>query len=109
MDGWMDGWMDGEDLIICVAIWTLYERRFPLISAEARALSIASRNELHSASLCGAIFQDFGAILKGFGRPKWMLKPIFWELLFDVFFECVVASILGGFWEAPNAKNSNFP
>ena len=25
MDGWMDGWMDGEDLIICLAIWTLYK------------------------------------------------------------------------------------
>ena len=26
MDGWMDGWMDGVDLIICLAIWTLYKQ-----------------------------------------------------------------------------------
>ena len=33
MDGWMDDRMDGEDLIICVAIWTHYRRRLPLLCA----------------------------------------------------------------------------
>ena len=97
--------MDGEDLIICVALWTLYKRRSPLPCDDLRAVSIASRNKLRSASLCGAIFRDFGAILKGFGRPKWMPKPIFWRLLFDVFFECVFAWIFGCCLEARNLKN----
>ena len=62
MDGWMDGWigMDGEDLIICLAIWTLYKRWFPLVSDDLRVSCIASRNRLRSASLFGTMFEDFG-------------------------------------------------
>ena len=56
----MDGWMDGEDLIICIAIWTLYKRRLPLSSDDLLAVSIASRNELRSASLFGSIFEVLG-------------------------------------------------
>ena len=97
--------MDGVDLIICLAVWTLYKRRFPLTCDDFLASPSASRNKLRSPSLCGAIFRDFGAILKGFGRPKWMPKPIFWRLLFDVFFECVFAWIFGCFLEARNLKN----
>ena len=62
MDGWMDGWMDGEDLIICVAIWTLNKLWGPLTSDDLRATCIASQNRLRSASLCGPISEDFGAI-----------------------------------------------
>ena len=109
MDALMDGWMDGEDLIICVALWTLYTRRPLSRCDDFRTISIASRNKLRSASLCGAIFRDFGAILKRLGRPKWMPKPIFWRLLFDVFFECVFAWIFGCFLEARNLKNHEKP
>ena len=64
-------------------------------------VSIASRNRLRSASRCGSIFRDFGAIFGGFGRPK----SIFGKIFFDAFFECVFASIFCGFWEAWNLKN----
>ena len=70
--------MDGVDLIICIAIWTLYKRRLPLIFAEARAICIASRNELRPASLFGSIFEVLGG---QHGRRN----PIF-ELLFSMFF-----------------------
>ena len=67
----MDGWMDGEDLIICVALWTLYKRRRPLICDDLRAGSIASRNKLSSSTHLFASQAGFGAILGGFGRSKW--------------------------------------
>ena len=74
MDGWMDGWMDGEDLIICVAIWTLHKLWLPLICDGSLAVCIALRNRLSSASLFGAISKDFGAILGGpNGRHTWYL------------------------------------
>ena len=50
-------------------------------------------------------FFDVGSILGGFGRPKRSPKSIFGRLFFDVFFECVLASILGGFLKAPNLEN----
>ena len=53
----------------------------------------------------GAFFFDFGCILGGFGRPKRRPKSIFGRFFFDAFFECVLASILGRFLEAPNLKN----
>ena len=52
-----------------------------------------------------SIFFDVGSILGGFGRPKRSPKSIFGRPFFDVFFECVLASILGGFLEAPNLEN----
>ena len=105
MDGWMDGWMDGEDLIICLAIWTLYKRWVPLTCDELRASCIASRNELRSASLPGGISKDFGRISGGLGRPKRRPKSIFAKCFCHVFFEGVLASILDGFLEARNLKN----
>ena len=54
MDGWMDGWMDGEDLIRCLAVWTLYKRWFPLTFVDFRVVSIASRNRLRLASHFGS-------------------------------------------------------
>ena len=68
-----------------------------MLSAEVRAISIASRNKLRSASLCGAIFEVFGTILGGFGRSKWMPKSTLGTFFFDVFFEGVSTSILGRF------------
>ena len=74
----MDGWMDGVDLIICIAIWTLYKRRLPLTFAEARASCIASRNELRPASLFGSIFEVLGGQHGG--------QNSIFELLFSMFF-----------------------
>ena len=97
--------MDGEDLIICVAIWTLYKRCLPLIFDDLLAICIASRNRLRSASLFGAISKDF----ETFREAKIEAKIDFSEVFFDVFSECDFASILGQFFEARNLKNSNFP
>ena len=105
MDGWMDGWMDGEDLIICVAIWTLYRRWGPLLFDDFRTRPIALRNKLRLASLVRVILEVLGAIFGGFGRPKWTPKSIFGRLFCDAFFECVLASIFAQFLEAPNLKN----
>ena len=60
MDGWVDEWMGGEDLIICIAIWTLYKLWDPLISDDLRVRPIASLNKLCFTSLLGLIFKDFG-------------------------------------------------
>ena len=73
--------MDGEDLIICLAIWTLYKRRLPLVCAELRVPCIASRNELRFKTLLGAIRVDFGR----FWEAKPEAKIEFWE----VFLRCV--------------------
>ena len=97
--------MDGEDLIICIAIWTLYKLWPPLVSDEFRVISIAPRNELRFTSLLGGIFVVLGSILGGLGEAKWKPKSIFWKSAFDVFLECVLASIWGGFLEARNLKN----
>ena len=101
--------MDGEDLIICVAIWTLYRRRLPLTSDDLLTICIASRNRLRPRPRFFASRLDFGAILGGFGRPKWKPKSIFGRFFFDVFFECVLASILGGFLKAQDLKINDFP
>ena len=100
----MDGWRDGEDLIICLAIWTLYKRRPPLRCDYFRAVSIASRNKLRFTSLFGGILMDFGKVLE----PKIEAKIDFGRYFCDPFFERVSASIFGRFFEAPNLKNSNF-
>ena len=52
--------IDREDLIICVAIWTLYKLCLPLICDEFRVRSIASRDKFRFTSLLGPIFKDFG-------------------------------------------------
>ena len=41
--------MDGVDLIICLAIWTLYKRCLPTLCDDFLAVSIASRNRLRSS------------------------------------------------------------
>ena len=92
---------DQEDLIICVAIWTLYKLWVPLTSDDLRVGSIASRNKLRFTSLLKPIFQDFGG-------PNGLPNLIFEAFLFDVIFHCFWASNFGGFFEPPNQKNSNF-
>ena len=65
---------DQEDLIICLAIWTLYKRRPPLPCDDFRASSIASRNKLRLTSLFGAIL----VVLGGPNRcPNSILEPFF--------------------------------
>ena len=73
----MDGWMDGEDLIICVALWTLYKRRRPLTFDELRASSIASRNKLPSRPRLFVSKLDFGGFWEGLGRAQWTKNWIF--------------------------------
>ena len=101
--------MDGVDLIICLAIWTLYKRRLPLTSDDFLAICIASRNRLRSTSLCNAFYLDFGGVWGGFWRPKRRPKSIFERFFFDVFRDGVLASILVGFLEAWTLKNHQKP
>ena len=88
--------MDGVDLIICLAIWTLYKPWGPLPCDDLLAVSIASRNRLRSTSLFGAISQDF----ETFRQAKIEAKIDFSEVFFDVFFRvrsCIdFGSIFGG-------------
>ena len=67
-------------------------------------ISIASQNELRFTLLLGGIFVVLGSILGGLGEAKWKPKSIFWRFFSDVFLECVLASIWGGFLEARNLK-----
>ena len=69
-------------------------------------------SEVHSAAKRTSFYIAFGRDFCGFridfGRfweAKWKAKSIFWRFLFDVFLECVLASIWGGFLEARNLKN----
>ena len=59
----MDGWMDRVDLIICIALWTVQKLQGPLISNEARAVPIASRNRLRWRLFFFAFRFDLGVIL----------------------------------------------
>ena len=54
------------------------------------------------------LLERFFAIFCGFWEAKWKRKSIFGKFIFNVFFECVFASILGSFLEVRNLKNSNF-
>ena len=69
--------VDQEDLIICVAFWTLYKRRAPLRSDHLRASCIASRNQMRSRLHLFASRVDFGGTWGVFGKSKWRLKSIF--------------------------------
>ena len=109
MDGWMDGWMDGVDLIICLAIWTLYKPRLPLTFGDFLAVPMASRNKLRSTPLPGGISKDFGGLSGGFGKPNRSPKSIFRRFVFNAFFERVLEWIPGRFWRGRNMKNSDFP
>ena len=52
--------IDREDLIICIASWTLYKLCGPLICDKVGMIPIASRNKLRFTSLLGLVFKDFG-------------------------------------------------
>ena len=65
---------DQEDLIICVALWTLYKRRGPLPCDDFRAVCIASRNKLRLTSLFGAILMVLGNQNR---CPNSILEPFF--------------------------------
>ena len=70
MDGWMDGWMDGEVLIIGRVVgWSGWV---------PKGLPCGGPPKVHGSVLrvfFGRVFFGdfwrFGAVLKGFGRPKW--------------------------------------
>ena len=70
--------MDGVDLIICLAIWTLYKPWGPLPSDDFLASCIASRNRLRLASLFGGISEDLEGQHGG--------QNSIFELLFSMFF-----------------------
>ena len=78
--------MDGEDLIICVAIWTLYKLWVPLTSNELRMnrgmISIASRNKLRLTSLFKAIWEAFGGQNKRQNRGLRRLFAMFFSNAF---------------------------
>ena len=52
--------MDGEDLIICIAIWTLYKLWRPLISDDLRVRSVAPQNEFRFIDRSIDLWMDFG-------------------------------------------------
>ena len=52
-----------------------------------------------------SLFSNVGSIWGGFGKPKRRPKSISGTFFFDVFLDCVLASILGGFLEARNPEN----
>ena len=74
--------IDREDLIICIAIWTLYKLRPPLVCDEFRAVSIALQNKLRFTSLLGHIFKDFG---RPNGFPNSIFEAFFLMLFFIAF------------------------
>ena len=96
MDGWMDGWMDGEVLIIGKVVgWSGWvPKGLPCCKLRCGARLFFSSFFLDAIFL---IFFDVGAIWGGFGRSKRRPKSIFGRFFFDVFFECVSASIFNGF------------
>ena len=69
-----------------------------------RAQRPLGRWSLFFGSMLEAIFFDLGAILGGFGKPKWRSKSIFEKLFGSCFSHAISASILDRFLEAPNPK-----
>ena len=76
------------------------------VSASSGALGCWS---LFFRLVSDAVFLDFWWILDGFGRPKWCRKSISGRFFSTLLSKTISASILDGFSEAPNVKNSNFP
>ena len=94
--------MDGVDLIICIAIWTLYKRCAPLIRDEFRVSPIASRNKLRFTSLFGSIFKDFGSP----NGSQIQFSRLFFSMLFFNAFE---HPSLVDFWRLRTRKIAIFP
>ena len=80
-----------EDLIICIAIWTLYKLWPPLPCGEFREIPIASPNKLRFTSLLGPIFKDFGS-------PNGVSNSIFQAFFSTLFFNAFEHPILMDFW-----------
>ena len=83
--------MNEEDLIICIAIWTLYKLCGPLTCGEVGEISIASRNKLRFTSLWGSIFKDFGS-------PNGVSNSIFQAFFSTLFFNAFEHPIMMDFW-----------
>ena len=97
-----DQLMDGEDLIICLALWTLYKRRPPLRPDDFRASSIAPRNKLRLASLFGAIL----VVLGGQNRcPNSILESFFSMSFSKAFWHRNFVD----FWKLETRKITIFP
>ena len=58
--------------------------------------------DLHSVAKQASFNIAFGADFKGFGTPKWRPKSMLEAYFFDAFSDCVLASILIRFLEAPD-------
>ena len=72
---------------------------------EASSASAEALEPFFFCSMLEATFFDLGAILGGFGRPKWRSKSIFGEVFWQLFFACDFSIDFGRFLEAPNPKN----
>ena len=83
--------MNEEDLIICIAIWTLYKLWPPLISDDLREISIASQNKLRFTSLLGPIFKDFATPN---GLPNSIFEAFCSMLFFIAFGHPILADFL---------------
>ena len=95
--GWIHGWIEREVLINGIMVGSSGggpKRISRVIPGVWGLRSIASffRTRFFSN------FFDVGSILGGFWEVKTEPKSCFFGFFFDVFFECVLASILGRFF-----------
>ena len=84
---------------------SLLDAFLPMLCDDLRASCIASRNRLRPRLRVFASRVDFGAILKGLGKPKRRSKSILGRFVSDVFFNCASASFWGRFLEGRTFKN----
>ena len=91
-----------EDLIICIAIWTLYKLCARLTSDEVRVISIASLNKLLFTSLLELVFKDFG-------RPNGFPNSVFEAFSLMLFFIAFEHPICVNFSRLPTRKIVIFP
>ena len=97
----MDGWSRPNQMLSQMdALQTMASIGFRRVPGELH--SVAKQASFKMLFLATQV--DFIAILGGLGRPKWRQKSNSGRVFCDAFFECVLASILGGFLEAPNLK-----
>ena len=106
MDGWMDGWrrpnhmrspLDGLQTSTPVNL-----RRLP------RGFHSVAKQASFNIAL-PRVFCGFGSNFGRFWEAKMDAEIDFPGIFFDVFFECVFASILDRFLEARNLKNHEKP
>ena len=63
-------------------------------------------DSFHSVAKQALFYVALGADFEGFGKPKWSSKLDFGRMVFDLVFDCVLASISGGCLEARNLKKT---